>query len=316
MEEILSTADYQTLKDLRQVFIGESTERRKDYWSDARVLGLYDRTFARRIGWKWDAVLDELKSKGGFTAGLPVVDFGCGTGVASEKWLERFSDTPVVHLFDRSRAAMKFAEQKLTQLHPGVKVELHPSPESLPETAVWLVSHVVNELGPESARFLTNAMGTSAGFVWVEPGTHAVSRTVIAAREHLGNTHTFLAPCPHQARCGLFDPKNADDWCHQFASPPREIYQSSFWKKFGDELSVDLRGLPVSYLVGVKGKATRTALPRVLGRARVYKGYALAYVCRESGVSEEKFMSRDDKAFVKELDRGAFDQRISEPKEK
>jgi len=306
----LTQSELQSLKELRQVFLGEGIERRKDYWEDVRLLSLYDRTFARRIGWKWDAILDELKRKGGMPAGLPVVDFGCGTGVAVEKWLERFP-AATVHLLDRSTTAMRFAKEKLERLFPGVVVQTHSSPTDLPAEATWLVSHVVNELGERDSLALVEWLARASAFVWAEPGMSNVSRVVIEAREKLRATHRMLAPCPHQSVCGLLDPARAEDWCHHFAKPPGEVHTSSFWKRLGNELKIDLRSLPVSYLVGVKGvDGAEKRDPRVIGRARTYKGYALAYVCRESGVAEEKFMARDNKALVKELDEGAFDQPI------
>ncbi len=309
-ETELTPAELQSLKELRQVFLGEESSRRKDYWNDTRLLALYDRTFARRIGWKWDAILDEAKGKGGLPQGLPLVDFGCGTGVAAEKWLERFP-TAVVHLFDRSHAAMRFAREKLEHLFPRSTVETHASPARLPADAVWLVSHVVNELGARDSAALVDSLAKASAFVWAEPGNHEVSRTVIETREILRTTHRMLAPCPHQAACGLLGPARKEDWCHHFAQPPGEVHRSSFWKRLGNELKIDMRALPVSYLVGVKGtEGAETSDPRVLGRARTYKGYALAIVCQEKRVAEEKIFSRHHKELVKELEEGAFAQTL------
>jgi hypothetical protein len=47
------------LARLRDGFLSGSAGA-QDYWSADDELSLYERTFAQRIGWKWDAVLSEL----------------------------------------------------------------------------------------------------------------------------------------------------------------------------------------------------------------------------------------------------------------
>ena len=56
----------------------------------------YDRTFATRIGWKWDFVLSRLKESGWrYDEDTSLIDFGCGTGIASRRYLHYFPH----HLF-------------------------------------------------------------------------------------------------------------------------------------------------------------------------------------------------------------------------
>ena len=57
------------------------------YWRDEAELALYDTTFAERIGWKWDAVIGELVTRGWRPRARNVCDFGCGSGVAGRRML-------------------------------------------------------------------------------------------------------------------------------------------------------------------------------------------------------------------------------------
>ena len=66
------------------------------------------------------------------------------------------------------------------------------------------------------------------------------------------------------------------------------------WTRFGDEMGIDLRSLPLSYLV--LDRRPRQPMPegaaRLIGRPRVYKPNALVYACDSSGVSERSITKR------------------------
>ena len=76
--------DLETLRELRATLLGmeqrPAGEPAQPYWASARTLELYDRIFAARIGWKWEAVLDEVEQRGGLPAPRSVLDWGTGTG--------------------------------------------------------------------------------------------------------------------------------------------------------------------------------------------------------------------------------------------
>ena len=73
--------DLSTLERLRQGFLA-GTAGQQDYWRSARDLAAYDATFAQRIGWKWDFVLEDLMALGWKPPAGPVLDWGCGSGIA------------------------------------------------------------------------------------------------------------------------------------------------------------------------------------------------------------------------------------------
>src|ERR1041384_3502994 len=55
--------DWSALERLRNAFL-EGSAGKQDYWRSASDLASYDETFAQRIGWKWDYVLNELTRRG------------------------------------------------------------------------------------------------------------------------------------------------------------------------------------------------------------------------------------------------------------
>ena len=79
-----SVAQMKELVRLRQGFLS-GTAGTQDYWRGTEDLDLYERTFAQRIGWKWDAVLGELEGRGWMPPSRTLVDWGCGTGIASRR---------------------------------------------------------------------------------------------------------------------------------------------------------------------------------------------------------------------------------------
>lgn len=297
-------AQWKQLQELRQTFLAEDDSRGQDYWNSPELLRLYDDTFAQRIGWKWDAVIDEVAPRLGVPSAI--VDFGCGTGIAVRRWLSKAPASPSpIFLLDRSVKAMEYARAKIIEHHPAREVHLIRSTSDIPEGSLFLASHVANELNEEtSARFLAELRRASS-FLWVEPGTKALAQKITEVRETLSADFRWLAPCPHQQACGMRAPENAAHWCHHFAKPPRDIFGSGFWKKFSDHLKIDLRSLPLSYLAGHRDSAPAPR-NRVIGRARVYKGYAKALICDADGVTERRILSRHFKSTVERLEEGRF----------
>ena len=86
----LPRPDFALLERLRARFLDAPSEG-GDYWSSPDLLAAYDATFGERIGWKWDAVLAELRARGWAPpAGTAVLDWGCGSGVAGRRVLGAF----------------------------------------------------------------------------------------------------------------------------------------------------------------------------------------------------------------------------------
>src|SRR4051812_33536871 len=113
-------AELQALRELRERFLA-SRPAEGGYWRSREELALYDRTFAQRIGWKWDAVLRELKARGWQPESRTVLDWGCGSGVAGRRvlaaWPGQFTG---LALHDVSALAVEFARGAAAAEHPSV----------------------------------------------------------------------------------------------------------------------------------------------------------------------------------------------------
>jgi hypothetical protein len=296
--------DWPGLERLREAFL-EGRSGQADYWTDERALASYDLTFAARIGWKWDFVLGELRKRGWSPPAGRVFDWGCGTGVAGRIFLHHFGAVAVreVALWDRSKRAVDFAAARLREEQPGVVVNSHGEQQqrgqgqalSLQQPGTLLVSHVITELSPRQLDELVEGAALATAVVWVEPGTHEASRRLIGVRERLREQFTIKGPCTHQAVCGLLAAGQERHWCHQFAPSPAEIHQDANWSRFARLMGVDLRSLPLSFLVLDK-RVEAAALPagavRIIGRPRVHKADAQLFGCDASGVRDRRLLKR------------------------
>lgn len=294
------TFDWSTLDELRASWLNGSAGT-ADYWTSDSLLQGYDATFARRIAWKWQWVLADLDRRGWSPPPGIVLDYGCGTGVALREVLSKYRNSGLtsVALHDRAPRALKFAMETVRREFPDVKVEGH-LPES---TGMLLVSHVLPELDEAGVAALLSAVETTQAVIFVEPGTREVSRRLIDLRERLRAGMHPVAPCLHAEKCGLLTRENDRHWCHFFAPPPNLVYTDANWVNFGRVMGIDLRSLPLSYLVMDRRPPAVVAsgAVRVLGSPRLYKGYALLQCCDASGVADKRLMQRTNRAFFKAL---------------
>jgi len=286
--------DWNALERMRAAFLN-NTAGATDYWQSESDLASYDATFAQRIGWKWDYVLEELKRRGWSPPEGDLVDWGCGSGVAGRAFLDHFGTQAVsaLRLWDRSPLAVSFAIARARGKYPGL--EIRAGSEAYISGTTLLISHVLTELTPAQAEVLADRAATAQCVIWVEPGTYEASLTLIAVRERLRERFNVVAPCTHQGCCGILAPENERHWCHHFASPPPEVFRDGDWARFASVMGIDLRDLPLCFLVLDK---RRPALPlpsgagRVIGHPRLYKGHALLLGCDASGVGERKLSKR------------------------
>ncbi len=285
--------DWDALERLRAAFLAGDAGG-QDYWRSESDLESYDQTFAQRIAWKWDYVLNELKRRGWSPPAGELLDWGCGTGIAARRFLKHFPAASIsaLVLWDRSPLAMQFAADEVKRVYPRLTVRT-----GLPtgrEIGTLLVSHVFTELAERQLEDLLGLAARASAVIWVEPGTFETSRALIAVRERLHETFHVVAPCTHQAACGMLTPENERHWCHHFAPPPPEVFTDGNWARFGRIAGVDLRSLPLSFLV--LDKRPQPSLPpgaaRIIGRPRVYKAHALVLGCDDSGVRELRLTKR------------------------
>jgi hypothetical protein len=323
--------DWEVLDRLRETFLTDA-KTAGPYWHTVTDLECYDLTYGERIGWKWDAVLRELRRLN-FTArpGATVLDWGCGSGIAGRRAVGFLGAGNVARLLlhDHSALAVEFATHRARQEFPGLVAERATYRDLEGDTPIDLLvlSHVLNELGDAAKAQLTGLMRRAQTIVWVEPGTHEVSRTLGTWRDELRGEFSVAAPCTHNGACGALAAGNERHWCHFFAAPPPEIFADSTWVKFGQRAGIDLRSLPYCYLVlarapivgrasgptfgenavGDKPRPTVGASPgisRVIGEPRLHKGYAKIFNCDAHGLRDLTLQKRDAPEFFKTLKRG------------
>lgn len=299
--------DWPALDRLRDGFLrGAAAEG--PYWRSERDLASYNLTYGERIGWKWDAVLAELRLRGWTPPGGLILDWGCGSGVAGRRVIDAFglAERSCLRVWDHSPLARTFAEAEARRRFPRADVGEWSPGEPV---GTLVVSHVLNELD-EAGRTQLVALAREADAVlWVEPGTHADSRALLPWREQLRSTHRVIAPCTHERACGLLAPDRDRDWCHHFARPPAGVQADSRWVRFAQRAGIDLRSLPYSFLV-LERREVRPAPPpwpagagRLLGRPEFFKPYARALLCDETGLTDLTIPKRTAGAVYKQLEK-------------
>jgi hypothetical protein len=332
------TLDWAALERLRDTFLAANPAG-ANYWMSRSDLENYDFTFAQRIAWKWDAVLRELRLRGWTPPSDRLLDWGCGSGIAGRRVVEFFGleHFTSLRVFDRSPLAMEFAvgraHETIPSLHAKpfldtsarlqdaaerqVPVRHDPSlanpagSETGAPIGTLVVSHVLNELTVAGGEALRDAIDRADAVLWVEPGTYADSRALIEVRERLREKFLLIAPCTHQAACGLCAPENERHWCHHFAKPPAGIMADSNWVRFAQRAGIDLRSLPYSFLA-LERKGLRDPVPglmpdgvsRIIGAPRFYKGYAKIFSCQSDGVRDLTLQKRDAPELFKALGNG------------
>lgn len=328
----LANLDWNALDRLRSLFLERKAATGGPYWQNRDTLAAYDATYAERIGWKWDALLRELRlRRWAPPAGTVLLDYGCGSGVAGRRVLAAFGAGRFAGLavHDHSPEAVAFAAERAAAEFPALaRVSLNLAAPAQPFTLV--VSHVLNELPPAAREELVALAASAAAVIWVEPGTHADSRALAAVRDTLRAQHRIIAPCTHRENCPLFAETNAREWCHFFAEPPVGVQNSSDWVRFAHRAGVDLRSQAYSCLVLERGDGLAPDLPptpacassavpdsvsslpaprslllpaRALGRPEVFKPYARLLACDAAGLHWLELPKRVDPALVKRLDK-------------
>ncbi len=307
--------DWQALDRLRAKFL-HGTAAAGPYWETTDDLSSYDLTYGERIRWKWDHVLRELDLRGWRPGpgARDVFDWGCGSGVAARRVISAFGpesfDTLTV--WDHSPLATGFAEEAAQRAFPSLRVA-QATPGLLADDSpigLLIISHVLNELPPEALAALRALIARATAVLWVEPGTHAISRQLGKLRDELRSAFRIIAPCTHELGCPMFAEGNERHWCHFFAPPPSEIFADANWVKFGQRAGIDLRSLPYAFFAVEKPRTGEPPVPtsepslsRVIGRVEHFKPYARLLNCDADGLAELELPKRAAPALFKQLDR-------------
>lgn len=299
--------DWSILDRLRERFLS-GTAASAPYWQSDDDLAQYDLTYGERIGWKWDAVLGELRRRRWQPPTGTVLDWGCGSGVAGRRFAAAWPhDVLALRVWDHSPLARRYAAARARADGPVADVAEWTASSHEPIAAL-IVSHVLNELDADSRDQLAAVIDRAETVLWVEPGTSEVARGLVGWRERSRGVFRFVLPCPHDGACGLLAPGNERHWCHHFAAPPSGIFADPHWVRFGQRAGIDLRSLPYSCLVMERRTRPVSApLPadasRVLGRPEHFKPYVRLLDCSATGVAELTLPKRADPVLHRRLDK-------------
>jgi SAM-dependent methyltransferase len=295
----LSGHQWQKLRELRQFFLSAKPNR-ASYWDSEETVELYDQTLAVRIGWRWDAVISQLRLRHWQPREKLFLDWGCGSGIASRKILEAFPNLECAYLADLSPNAERYAAKALHAKFPSVSVR-NGIPEG--EPFCLLLSHVVGELDDRAEELLASIIARASSLIWVEGGSATLSKKLVLWRERLD--WPVIAPCTHRLPCGMLAAENHLHWCHFFTRPPAETFMSAEWAEFAKQLEIDHRTVAFSYVVLDRSATDQPAgLARSIGSSRVYKASAKLQLCDRNGLHDVELMKRDFPEVWKALKKG------------
>jgi Mitochondrial small ribosomal subunit Rsm22 len=283
----VSGHQWEKLRELRQFFLSAQPNR-SSYWDSEETLELYDQTLAVRIGWRWDAVIGQLHKLHWQPPEKLLLDWGCGSGIATRKILEAFPHFEGIHLADLSPHAECYAAKTVQTQFSSVSVRT-----GIPanEPFCLVLSHVLGELDPKSEELLASIMARASSLIWVEGGSAVLSKKLVLWRERLD--WPVVAPCTHRQPCGMLAAENHLHWCHFFTRPPAETFRSADWAEFAKQLEIDHRAMAYSYLVLDRSASDQPpGFSRNIGSTRVYKPLAKLQLCEADGLHDVELMKR------------------------
>jgi hypothetical protein len=260
------TLDWPALDRLRAGFL-DGGAARGPYWKSPHDLAVYDLTYGERIGWKWDAVLRELRLRSLLPSSV-------------HRWIAG----PRLGLRQRHRRAPR---GRRARSRPGVAVGALGSFAAGHRVRRRARAHGVSRPGRGGGPG-HGARARCAGRQPCVERTRAVrpggvaragrprsSRALGRTRDPRGRPRPaglarglraggarIVAPCTHQEACGLLRAGEERHWCHHFAPPLAGVHADRNWVRFAQRAGIDLRSLPYAYLIADRGHRRRTVASR------------------------------------------------------
>jgi len=228
-----------------------------------------------------------------------LLDVGAGPGVAAWAAVAQWPS---------------LSERTLVEIEPAM---IAAGRELLPDAA-WIegaasaargpvdlvvVSYVLGELSSVPAEHLWAQ--TDDAIIFVEPGTPAGYRRVLAARaavlEACGHT---IAPCPHDLPC----PLPADDWCHFAVRLPR-----SRLHRHAKGVELGYEDEKFSY-AALSREPLPQAVARIIRQPQPRSGHVNLVTCEPDGI-HRRTVSRKQGALYKEARSAGWGDAIASPAE-
>jgi ribosomal protein RSM22 (predicted rRNA methylase) len=158
----------------------------------------------------------------------------------------------------------------------------------LPTADLATAAYVLGELTPaQQSTLVALAASAAPAVLFVEPGTPAGHRRILAARAQLlAAGYVVAAPCPHQLGCPL---DVEGDWCHFGARLQRSAVHR---QAKGVELSYEDE--KYSYVAAVRAASLEVARSqgRLVRRPQQRKGLVLLDLCWRDGTTRRELVSK------------------------
>jgi ribosomal protein RSM22 (predicted rRNA methylase) len=234
------------------------------------------------------AALAEVRQSLPGWAPASLVDLGAGTGGSAWAAAETLPGLESVTLLEQSAEAARLGRAILAEsgsvalrqarwhrwrLAAGDGQAAGPLPAADLLTAAYLLGELA---GPQQRQLVELAMVAAPVVVFIEPGSPAGHRRILAARALLlGAGFEVAAPCPHQLACPLDIP---GDWCHFAARVQRSAVHR---QAKGGELSYEDEKF--SFVAAARGRDVNRPAARIVRRPQQRKNLVTLNVCARDG---------------------------------
>ena len=229
-----------------------------------------------------------------------LLDFGAGTGSMAWAAAIQLPSVTAMTLLEQSAEAMRLgrsilAATDLQVLRSATWRAWRLSDDAPPDRSAGLsadlatAGYLLGELTEaQQAALVARAVMAAPVVVFVEPGTPAGHRRILAARgQLLAAGYLLAAPCPHELRCPLHA---AGDWCHFGARLPRSGLHRQVK---GSELGYEDEKF--SYVAAVQpdliGQPDRPA-GRIVRRPQQRKGLVTLELCEKTGSARRELIGK------------------------
>jgi ribosomal protein RSM22 (predicted rRNA methylase) len=175
----------------------------------------------------------------------------------------------------------------------------------LPAVDLATAAYVLGELTPaQQATLVALAAAAAPVVLFVEPGTPAGHRRILAARAQLlAAGYLVAAPCPHQLGCPL---DVEGDWCHFGARVQRSAVHR---QAKGVELAYEDEKYSYVGAVRQAGVGVAESAGRVVRRPQQRKGLVLLDLCLRDGTAERALVSKSKGATYRQARKIGWGER-------
>ena len=232
-------------------------------------------------------------------APVSLADLGAGTGGTAWAAVAELPSLQSVSLLDESAEAAVLGRAILSEsgsdaLRRAVwrrwrlPAGAGPRPAPLPAVDLITAGYLLGELTEQQQRRLVAlTMAAAPVIVFIEPGSPAGHRRVLAARDQLlAGGFTVAAPCPHQLACPL---DAGGDWCHFAARLPRSAVQRQV-----KDTELGYEDEKFSFVAAAREPAVQPPQARIVRRPQQRKHLVSLGLCGLDGVARQQLVAKSE----------------------